>query len=109
MLMIAGGVRLALIKFWMAISPPNVVVVSAQLAISTAALGAAALVHSASRVASASLGDTTPGSLQLFVPLVGAGCTVVNEPSLYFERPNFDRNVFQSAVVNTFVFSMSTI
>jgi hypothetical protein len=70
--MIAGGVLLALIKFWIAIRPPNVVLVSAQLAISIAALGAAALAHSASRIASASLGDTTPGLLQLFVPLVGA-------------------------------------
>src|ERR1700687_5900731 len=66
MLMIEGGGVLALMRFWMAIRPPKVVLVSAQAAISMAALGADALAHSASRMASASLGATTPGAAQLF-------------------------------------------
>ncbi len=56
---------LALMRFWMAIKPPKVVLVSAQAAISMAALGAEALAHSASRIASASLGAMTPGAAQL--------------------------------------------
>ena len=44
-----------------------------------AALGAAALAHSASRMASASLGAKTPGGRQLFAPLEGAGWTEVKE------------------------------
>ena len=63
----------------MAINPPNVVAVSAQLAIRMAASGAAALAHSASRIASASLGATIPGLRQLFAPPEGAGWTLVNE------------------------------
>src|SRR5256885_14373196 len=109
MLMIAGGWLFALIKFCSAINPPNVMVVSAQLAITIAALGAAALAHSASRIASASLGATIPGFLQL-LPLPGAiGCTVANEPEVYFERPSLDRNVLQSAALNTSVSSINTI
>jgi hypothetical protein len=80
MLMIEGGWLLALIRFCIAINPPNVVPESAQVAITIAALGAAALAHSASSIASASLGAITPGETQLLVPLVGAGCTVVKEP-----------------------------
>src|SRR5579859_7869338 len=93
----------------MAIRPPNVVLVSAQEAISMAALGAAALAHSASRIASASLRAMTPGSLQLLVPLKGDGWTVVNEPDAYAERPKVVRKVVQSEVLNTLVSSTSTI
>src|SRR5712691_5106780 len=56
-MLIMGGGALALMRFCMAIRPPKVVLVSAQAAISMAALGAEALAHSASRMASASLGD----------------------------------------------------
>src|SRR5216684_941145 len=62
MLMMAGGLGLALMKFCKAMRPPKVVVESAQVAITMAALGAAALAHSASRIASASFGAITPGS-----------------------------------------------
>src|SRR5256885_13907580 len=111
MLMIAGGVPLALSKFCIAISPPNVIVVSAQEAITIAAFGAAALAHSASRIASASFGATIPGFLQLLLRfLAGAdGCIVVNEPDVYFESPNVVRNVFQSAALNRSVSSITTI
>ena len=64
---------LALMRFWIAIRPPNVVVVSAQAAISMAALGADALAHSASRMASASLGAKAPGAPQLLGPEGDAG------------------------------------
>ena len=77
--MMPGG-ALELIKFCAAIRPPKVVPVSAQEAITIAALGAAALAHSASRIASASLGAMTPGLLQLFRPLGGAGWTVLKDP-----------------------------
>src|SRR5580693_3778861 len=109
MLTIAGGPLLALIRFWRAMRPPNVVAVSAQAAISMAALGAAALAHSASRIASASLGATTPGARQLFVPLEGAGCTDVKEAEVYVERPNVDRNLVQSEAAKTSVSSISTM
>jgi len=81
MLMIEGGGVLALMRFWMAIRPPKVVLVSAQAAISMAALGADALAHSASRMASASLGATTPGAAQLFPGCEGGagGWTCVKE------------------------------
>jgi len=46
MLMTEGGGATALMRFWIAIKPPNVVLVSAQAAISMAALGAEALAHS---------------------------------------------------------------
>jgi len=82
MLMMAGGWLLALIRFCTAIRPPNVGPVSAQVAITMAAFGAAALAHSASRIASASLGAMTPGEVQLLAPLGGAGCTVVKEPEV---------------------------
>ena len=75
MLMMEGGGVLALIRFWIAIRPPKVVLVSAHAAITIAALGAEALAHSASRIASASLGETTPGLAQLLLPLDGAGWT----------------------------------
>src|SRR5208282_5443311 len=97
MLMIAGGVVLSFKRFCMAIKPPKVAV-SAHEASSMAALGAAALEYSASRIASPS-SPFTPGSVQLFVPVGGAGWICVNEPSVYVERPNVDRNVVQSAVL----------
>ena len=108
MLTMEGG-ALLLIKFWRAINPPNVVLVSAQAAIWMAALGAAALAHSASRMASASFGAKTPGGLQLLVPLLGAGCTDENEAPEYAERPSTDRNEFQSFAVKTSVSSISVI
>ena len=80
--MMDGGGVLALIRFSMAIKPPNVVPLSAHAAISIAALGAEALAHSASRMASASLGAMTPGAAQLLVPLEGAGWTCVNDAEL---------------------------
>jgi len=93
----------------MAINPPKVAPVSAHVAIWRVALGAAALAHSASRMASASLGGTTPGLMQLLAPLGGAGWTVVNEPDVYLERPKVERNLVQSLAVNTLVSSISTI
>src|ERR1700751_1431462 len=108
MLTMAGG-ALLLIKFWSAINPPNVVLVSAQAAIWMAALGAGALAHSASRMASASFGAKPPGASQLLVPLVGAGCTDENEAPEYADRPSTDRNVFQSFAVNTSVSSISVM
>src|SRR6516164_8588399 len=109
MLMIAGGGVLPLIKFCMAIKPPNVVVVSAQAAISMAAFGAAALAYSASRIASASFPATTPGALQLFLPRDGAGWTCANEADVYFASPNVERNVVQSDALNTSVSSIRTM
>src|SRR5271155_897693 len=105
MLMIAGGVLLS--RFWMAIRPPKVAV-SLQEASSMAALGAAALAYSASRIASPS-SPFTPGLLQLFVPLAGAGWICANEPPGYDESPNVERNLVQSAVVWTFVSSTTTM
>src|SRR6516162_4133674 len=109
MLMIAGGWLLALIRFWNAISPPKVVPLSAQVAITMAALGAAALAHSASRIASASFGAMMPEAMQLLEPFEGAGCTVVKEPDVYTERPSVVRKVFQSELLNTSVSSMTAI
>lgn len=71
MLIMDGGAELALIRFWRAMRPPKVVVVSAHAAISMEALGADALAHSASRMASASLGEITPGAPQLLPGCVG--------------------------------------
>src|SRR5215470_10110365 len=92
----------------MAIRPPNVVVVSAHVAITIAALGAAALAHSASRIASASFGEITPGLVQLFVPEEG-GLTTVKEPDVYPESPKVERNVSQSLALKTSVSSITTI
>jgi hypothetical protein len=103
----AGGVG-ELIKFWIAISPPNVVTVSAHEASKISALGAAALAHSVSRIASASFGGTTPGALQLLPPFAGDGWTVVKE-EVYPDSPNVERKVFQSEVLKTSVFSISAI
>ncbi len=82
MLTRAGGGVLASIKFCKAIKPPKVVVVSAHDAIRIVALGAAALAHSASRIASASFDGMTPGLAQLLGPLKGAGWTVEKDPEV---------------------------
>src|SRR5215471_6430359 len=108
MLMIAGGGVPALIKFCMAIRPPNVVVVSAHVAITMAAIGAAALAHPASRIASASFGEITTGLTQFFVPAEG-GLTTVKEPDVYPDKPKVERKVSQSLALNTSVSSMTTI
>src|ERR1700683_5599096 len=94
----AGGVP-EFTRFCPAINPPKVTLVSAQAATTMAAPGAAALDHSASRIASSS-SAFTPGSEQLVAPLGGAGCTVVSDPEVYCESPNALRNVVQSAMVN---------
>src|ERR1022692_2479475 len=107
MLTIAGGVLLSFNKFCRAIKPPKVAV-SLQEASSMAALGAAALAYSASRIASVS-SPFVPGLLQLLVPLPGAGWTCVNVDPLNDESPNTERNEVQSAVLNTFVSSTTTI
>src|ERR1035441_5343249 len=97
MLTTAGGVPLSFKRFCRAINPPKVAPVCPPLheANSMDALGAAALAYSASRIASPS-SPFTPGSVQLFVPLPGAGWTCVNEPPVKVERPKVDRKVFQS-------------
>src|SRR5271157_3320121 len=98
MLTIAGGVSLALRRFCRAMNPPKVVSVSEQDASSMVALGAPALAHSTSMAASASW-SLTPGSMQLFVGLLG-GLTCVREPRGYAEaRPRTERKVSQSVVV----------
>src|ERR1700756_846316 len=86
----------------MAIKPPKVVDVSAHVAITMAALGAAAVAHSASRMASPSFPPTKPGLAQF------PGCTVLREPEKD-ERPNVEWNVFQSDGLKRFVFSMSAM
>ena len=72
---------LALIRFCIAINPPKVAPLSAHAAISIAALGADALAHSASIMASASFGAMTPGSAQLLPGSEGGagGWTWANE------------------------------
>ncbi len=73
------------------------------------ALGAAALAHSASRIASASFGAITPGEPQLFCPFGGAGWTALIVPAVYLERPRAERKELQSERVKTSVSSMSAI
>src|SRR5260370_36586673 len=77
MLMMEGGGVLALMRFWRAIKPPKVVVVPAQAAITMAALGAEALAHSASRMASALSGKKVPGAPQLLAGFWGGGGGVI--------------------------------
>src|ERR1700691_268423 len=96
MLTIAGGVALSLSRFCSAISPPKDETLLHD-ANSIAALGAAALAYSASRIASTS-SPLVPGLMQLFVPVGGAGCTCVNEPEVKLESPKVERKVVQSAV-----------
>jgi len=73
MLMICGG-ALLFTKFCAAIRPPKVLV-SWQAATMIVAFGAAAVAHSASAVVSISspVSVAGPGSLQLVIPLGGAG------------------------------------
>src|SRR5271169_1763258 len=110
MLMIAGGVPLSFNKFTKAINAPNVASVFPSLheARTIAALGAAALAYSASRIASKS-SPFALGLEQLFVPLGGAGWTCVNEPPVNDESPNTLRKLVQSAVEKTFESSTTTI
>lgn len=76
-----------------------------------AALGAEALAHSASRMASASLGAMTPGAAQLLEGCEGGagGWTCLNEAEVYPSRPNVERNVLQSEALKTSVSSMRTM
>src|SRR5208282_1164892 len=106
MLMIAGGVPLSFNRFCSAIKPPKVAVLLHE-ASTMAALGAAALAYSASTVDSTSA-VFTPG-VQLLVPLGGAGLICVNDPLVYEESPNVERNVVQSVVLETFELSITTI
>src|ERR1017187_2909371 len=105
MLTIAGGVLLVLIRFCSAIKPPKVDV-SLHEASTMAALGAAALAYSASRIASVS-SPFVPGLEQL-EPVGGGGWICVKEPPVYDARPNTERNDVQSAVLKTFVSSTTT-
>src|ERR1700689_793314 len=108
MLTIAGGVVVALRIFCNAMKPPKLVVVSEHEATSMAAFGAPALDHSASRVSSP-LALLGPGSVQLFVGVLG-GWTCVREPEGYAEvNPNFERKVVQSAAVKRSLSSTTTI
>src|SRR5580700_11066090 len=99
MLTMAGGWT-ELTRFCMAMKPPKVALVLAQAATTMAASGAAALAHSASRIAPpsspAQAPRATPGAAQLFVPLAGARWTIVSEPELHWERPKVVRKVVQS-------------
>ena len=95
--------------FCMAINPPKVTRVLPQAATTMAALGAAALAHSASRIASPSSPATIPGAEQLLSPLAGAGCTVVSEPAVYWSSPKVVRNVLQSAELYRSVSSITTM
>src|SRR5271157_1723741 len=106
MLKIAGGFA-ALIRFCIARKPPNVVVFRHD-ASWIAAEGAAALAHSASRIASPS-SPLTPGSAQLLLPPEGAGWIVENEPELYCARPKALRKVLQSALLYTSVSPITTM
>src|SRR5271154_2976164 len=106
MLTMAGGGVPSFKRFSSAISPPKVVLPRHE-ARTIAALGAAALEYSASRVASSS-SPVAPGSVQLLVPLGGAGWICVNEPLLNDERPKTERNDVQSAVAKTSESSITT-
>src|SRR5580700_5127401 len=105
--MIDGGV-LSFTTFCTAINTPAVAAVSAHAATTIAAPGAAALAHSASRIASSS-SELTPGEAQLLSPLVvGAGCTVVSDPEVYCESPKALRKLFQSAAARYKLVSSTT-
>src|SRR5262249_34537177 len=107
MLMMAGGLA-ALTILRMASITPKLVAVSAHEATTIAALGAAALAHSASRVTSALNSGTTPGSRQLFPPGIW-GWIVLKEPRLYPDRPRVERKVVQSLLSNILVSSTTTM
>src|SRR5580704_158848 len=102
MLIMAGGFD-PLIRFWIAIRPPNVLV-SAQEAMTIAALGTAALAYSASRIASPS-SALCPGSLQALPPLA-LGCIVVRLAPVKLDNPNVERNFVQSLSVKRSVSSI---
>src|SRR3984957_13772896 len=104
--MTAGGL-LPLIRFCIAINPPNVTSVLSQEARIIAAPGAAALAHSASRIASES-SEFTPGSEQLFAPFP-AGCAVVNDPEVYCESPKALRKLVQSVPLYKLVSSTTAM
>src|SRR5215469_5970012 len=108
MLTMEGGV-FELTRFCSAISPPNVARVLAQATTTMAASGAAALAHSASRIASPSSPATTPGARQLLAPVAGAGLIVVSVPAVYFDRPKVERKVYQSEDEYRSVSSMTAI
>src|ERR1035437_1992028 len=100
MLMIPGGGGGEVSMFCMAIKPPKLVFVSAQVATTIAAPGADALAHSMSTAASPS-SPFTPGSAQL-PPLKGfddgGGWTCESEPlGNLVSRPKAARKLFQSA------------
>src|SRR5258708_38014694 len=84
---------------------PRKVVAFAHAAITIAALGAAALAHSASRIAPPSW-PFTPGSEQFVGPEGGAGWTVFNEAPLKPDKPNVERNVVQSLLAKRSVSSI---
>src|SRR5258708_34606906 len=111
MRMMDGGRVLALMRFWIAIRPPKVVLVSAHAAISMAALGAEALAHSASRMASASLGAMTPGVAQLLAGCAGGagGGTCLKEAAGEAAGPQVWREAFQSEALKTFRFATRTM
>src|SRR5580704_16382517 len=106
--MIAGG-ALAFTRFCIAVSRPDVADErSAHAATTIAAPGAAALAHSASRIASTS-SALTPGAEQLLAPFGFAGCNDASDPVVYCERPKTLRNVTQSARLYTSVSSITAI
>src|ERR1700722_20496890 len=104
--MTEGGL-LPLIRFCMAIIPPNVTSVLSQEATMIAAPGAAALAHSASRIASES-SEFTPGSEQLLAPLPD-GCAVVSDPDEYCVSPNSLRKFVQSVPLYKLVSSTTAM
>jgi len=106
MLIIGGGAGI-LIKFCTAIKPPNVVVLR-QEASTIFALGAAALDHSASRMASSSAPFVPGGTQLLIAPEDGWIC--VKEANGYaVARPKTFRKLCQSARLNTSVDSITTM
>jgi hypothetical protein len=97
--------------FCMAIKPPKLVMVSAQVATTIAALGADALDHSMSTAASTP-SPLKPGSAQLppFPGPTGCGWTCESQPlgNMVF-RPKAARKVFQSAAEKISLSSTTTI
>src|ERR1700679_512037 len=83
--------------FCNAIRPPKLPRGSAQPALMSVALGAAALAHWTSMAASES-SPLTPGSPQLLIPVWGRGFSWLRLPAVYLLRPKVLRNVAQSLV-----------
>src|SRR5580658_3145301 len=96
------GAGLEFMAPWAARNTPYVVAVLAHDATSMVAPGAAALDHSASRIASSS-SEFTPGDSQ------PPGCTAVRAPVEYCESPKVLRKVVQSDVLYRFVSSTTII